>query len=496
MPGQRFTAMLLAFAVTSSSKIVKNSTVLGAYFVVEVGLTFVFTLVLARFLGASEFGRISFALSYALVTSVVADAGLTFSLAKLIPRAGAEARDVIGGAFTLRLMFTCLVLLASGVLFWFFPYMRANVGLLLVILLSEHIRSFALMVCSVFRGFQQMIYEPLILGSERVLLLVGAYLLLSSGYGVKSIALLYLCARGFSLAVALTLLFRKVGTLRLGIERERVSSILSESLPLAIFMTADRVNQAVGPLLLTLLVSETATGIFQAAFKLAMLPMTFTATIGGSLFPAMAANFQEEKSAVVSNILHYGVKITLHLFLPFAVLTVFLADPLVHLIYGAGFEASAQVLPWLTPYYLFNVFFYFTAYALPAVDRQRTLARLSLGSIVLTVALGVLFVHHWQEVGAAMGLSIASLILAAAGIWQMAKSRLRVLSPGNVSQLAALVPSIVIAFALRVFGSPVILSGIAIGLVFYVSLFCFGGFSQEEKLFVRHLSTRILNRTG
>ncbi len=212
--------MFSGFVETSGSRIIKNSTVLGAYFVVEVGLTFFFTLILARFLGAFEFGRISFALSYALVTSVVADAGLTFSLAKLIPRARAEAGDSIGGAFTLRLVFTSLVLLASGVLFWFFPYMRANLGLLLLILLSEHIRSFAVMVCFVFRGFQQMIYEPLILGSERVLLLVGAYLLLSSGYGVNSIALLYLCARGFSLAVALTLLFRKVGGLRLGIESE------------------------------------------------------------------------------------------------------------------------------------------------------------------------------------------------------------------------------------------------------------------------------------
>jgi len=488
--------MFSGFMVTSGSKIIKNSTVLGAYFVVEVGLTFFFTLILARFLGAFEFGRISFALSYALVSSVVADAGLTFSLAKLIPRARAEAGDSIGGAFTLRLMFTSLVLLASGVLFWFFPYMRANLGLLLLILLSEHIRSFAVMVCFVFRGFQQMIYEPLILGSERVLLLVGAYLLLSSGYGVNSIALLYLCARGFSLAVALTLLFRKVGGLRLGIEWARASSILGEAVPLAIFTIADRVNQAIGPILLTMLVNETATGIFQAAFKLVMLPVVFTATIGGSLFPAMVSSFQEEQGKAVDHILRYGVKITLHLFLPFAVLTIILTGPLIQLIYGKGFEASAHVLPWLTPYYLLNIFFYFAAFTLPAVNRQRALARLSAASIALTVALSALFIYGWKEVGAAMGLSIASLILAAAGIWQMAQSSLGVFSRANLPQLAALVPSVMIAFVLRFFGSPVVVSGVAIGLVFYVSLFWLGGFTEEEKLFVRSLSTRILNRTS
>ena len=70
----------------SSSRIVKNSTILSSYFALEVALTFFFTLMLARFLGASEFGRISFALAYALLTSVVADAGLTFSFAAC-PRA-------------------------------------------------------------------------------------------------------------------------------------------------------------------------------------------------------------------------------------------------------------------------------------------------------------------------------------------------------------------------------------------------------------------------
>src|SRR3989442_14026625 len=155
--------MFSGFMVTSGSKIIKNSIVLGAYFVVEVGLTFFFTLILARFLGASEFGRIGFALSYALVTSVLADAGLTPSLAKLIPRAGSQARVAIGGAFTLRLVFAFVVFLSSGVLFWFYPYMRARLGLMLLILFSEQLRAFAAMACYVFRGFQQMTYEPLIL---------------------------------------------------------------------------------------------------------------------------------------------------------------------------------------------------------------------------------------------------------------------------------------------------------------------------------------------
>ncbi len=176
--------------------------------------------------------------------------------------------------------------------------------------------------------------------------------------------------------------------------------------------------------------------------------------------------------------------------------TLILAPPLIQLIYGTGCEGSAPLLRWLPPGHILNVSFYVAAFALPAVDRQRTLARLSLAGIGLTVVMSALFIYGWKEIGAAVGLSVASLFLAAPGIWQIAKSRLEVFSRANLPQLAALLPSIAIAVGLRFFQTPVTVSVVVVGLVFYVSLFCFGGFTEKEKLFVRSFSARVLSRNG
>ena len=52
-----------------------NTAVLAAYTVFETCIVFLFTLAVARYLGAGEFGRLGFALSYALLTSVLAVSG-------------------------------------------------------------------------------------------------------------------------------------------------------------------------------------------------------------------------------------------------------------------------------------------------------------------------------------------------------------------------------------------------------------------------------------
>jgi O-antigen/teichoic acid export membrane protein len=76
----------------SGRPVMANTAVLAAYTVVEMFVVFLFTIALARYLGAEEFGRLGFALSFALLTSILSDPGVSIAVMKLVARSPTEGQ--------------------------------------------------------------------------------------------------------------------------------------------------------------------------------------------------------------------------------------------------------------------------------------------------------------------------------------------------------------------------------------------------------------------
>src|SRR2546423_15707229 len=82
-----------------------NTAFLAGYAAFEMVVVFLFTILLARYLGTQEFGRLGFALAYALLFSVLSDPGISVAMTKLVATSEDEQqRNLIGAGLTLRLI--------------------------------------------------------------------------------------------------------------------------------------------------------------------------------------------------------------------------------------------------------------------------------------------------------------------------------------------------------------------------------------------------------
>ena len=70
-------------APLSNRKVISNTAILSGYYALEAAVLFVLVLLFARFLSVADFGRLSFALAYALLL-VVADPSINIVIIKLI----------------------------------------------------------------------------------------------------------------------------------------------------------------------------------------------------------------------------------------------------------------------------------------------------------------------------------------------------------------------------------------------------------------------------
>ena len=131
------------------------------------------------------------------------------------------------------------------------------------------------------------------------------------------------------------------------------NELIRESLPLATLSVADRIKLYLPSIVLAYTAGEAAVGLFQAANKIVVFPMLINGVVGAGIFPAMSAAVSSDGQA--AKLYRYGVRMLWHVLLPCSVLTLFFAQPLIRLIFGAAYEPAASALRILTPFYLLNV---------------------------------------------------------------------------------------------------------------------------------------------
>ncbi|MGE0405751.1 MAG: oligosaccharide flippase family protein, partial [Candidatus Korobacteraceae bacterium] len=371
-----------------------NTAILAVYSVIETVVVFLFIVALARYLGVEEFGRIGFALSYALLTSVLSDPGISLGVMKLVARSsGREREDYVSNGLSLRAILGSMVFLGSLVPFAFSSYMQQSVSLLLCILVSEHLRNLALYFCYMFRAHQRTQFEVIALSVERFGCLALGWALLAAGYGALAIGAVYLLARGASLLLAVTMYLRNFHRVKFQWNRKIIREVNREFRPLSVVLLSDRLNTYLPPVLLTIFAGEYATGVFQAAFKTIMPAVLLAAAISGSLYPVMAARFVDSKGEC-ARLYYSAIRTLLHLLLPSAVLLLVYPQEICILLFGHGYAESARVLLLLAPYCVAMAVIPASVILLPASDQQKIGGVLSGFSLLLNLSLGVVLIHY------------------------------------------------------------------------------------------------------
>lgn len=216
--------------------VLSNTAILGVYYVLESGLLFFLTLLLARYLGVAEFGRLAFALSYGLMLSVLSDPGISLVVTKFVARTPDPTSQWISEGFRLRLLMVGGTLAIGFAPLSFSHYLRANAVLFVAIVVSEQIRGLTLTYCALFRGFQVMSLEAIVLGVERVSLLVAAYLLLRRGYRAEAIGYVYLGARVLSFLLAAAIFRMRIGAFGPKANLTLIRTIVREAFPLGVLV--------------------------------------------------------------------------------------------------------------------------------------------------------------------------------------------------------------------------------------------------------------------
>ncbi len=305
-------------------------------------LTFLVSVSIARILQPTNYGLFVFGFNFAQWFTIFIDLGLDSVLTIEVAADHSKADDYMTAVALIRILPLLGGLAALAVTVQL--VLADPTARLVTFLLGTSILvgTFLQLFGAVFRAFERMEYLALLGVLTQVLTTAGVLALLFLGFGLLPISFVYLAAILAYAAVAVAICRRKFAWFSHRLNWKVVSHILRMTGPFAADDVVSAFMSSAGTVLLTILVSPAATGIFNTAFALIVAFQMHMTVYSSTALPAVS-RFRKEASEKVGVTLRKGQKLFFILGAPLALGGFYYRQSLLTLIYGPGYAASGLV---------------------------------------------------------------------------------------------------------------------------------------------------------
>jgi O-antigen/teichoic acid export membrane protein len=385
-----------------AKRIVKNTGFLILPQITGVGLQFIFTVAIARYLGSADFGVFSFAFVFVQIFFSIAKLGSFIILVRDISRDKRKVEEYTNKAFTLRLLMFILtlgmILLAINLL----GYSSRVRHTVYILALGIGLSSVFQVYLSIFRAFENMKYEGIgavILNVAYVL--AGIYVIVK-GYGIIGLAIANLLANLIYILYIFTTFKMKFSCkIKLWIDVDFWKYLLKEGMPIGIGGIACFAYSNLDIVLLSMLRSPMEVGWYSAAKKIGNLLMNFPVVLYSSIFPIWS-NYYKSDFALLQSMSVKVCKYMALTALPIAMAFLLLADKIVLFLYGQEYLPCAdalQILIWIVVFtFIGNAF----AFLLNSSNNSKEYAKLSIKTLLIFILFSLPLIPMFGIIGAAI----------------------------------------------------------------------------------------------
>ncbi len=365
------------------------------------------TIWVARYLGPSEFGLLSYAQSFALLFTALASLGLDSIVVRELVKSEYPTEDLLGTAFALKAVSGILVLpLIYGAL----QTTSDPSFLVMIVAFSIFFQSFN--VIDFF--FQAKVLSKYVALANSFSLLVSSLIkvaLIISGASVAAFAWMIVFDAAVFAAGLVWFYFRRAGFLenRWRINPALARQLLSDSWPLILSGMVISIYMKIDQIMIREMLGDTAVGYYAAAVRLSEAWYFIPMVLAASLFPALinarkrdAELYFQRLQALYAAMVWLGIAI--------AIPVTFVGPWVINVLYGDEFAPAGLVLIvhiWASVFVFLGVAY--GKYLAAENYTRKAFYRTALGAL-FNVLLNWLLIPVWGIVGAAIALLFAQFV--------------------------------------------------------------------------------------
>ena len=477
--------------IASASRIVRNTSFLTISQIISYGESAIYTILVARYLGAAGLGILNFGVALTAVFGILSTFGLTTLTARDVARDKGLASKYVANLIPMQVL---LALATIGLIVaWVNAVGYSQETIIVVYILSVGIivNTLSWLLLAIFQAFERLEFQSIVWVITSVVPLCGAVIAIQLHLNVVAFALLSLLTAGVQLAYVYGICVRKFFVPRLEADFTFWKSALIEAWPMAAAAVSMIVFFRIDVVMISLIQGTTAVGFYSVAYTLSEASLIIPTVFISALFPVLSKLHKDSKQSFRDTCAQ-ATKYLVYLALPMAFFVTLWAKPIVSLLYGAAFDpsvAALQILIWSAALmYVSTVL----GTALVAANLQKLNLKLSSLQAALNIGLNVLLIPKYSYFGASFATVVAVACVVPLDLFFLGRNgfalRLRGASLPAFFGLAVIVA---ISALLHLSGVPLTLISI-LDLVVYAAIVYKFGLNEQDK----RLILSLLKRSG
>ena len=391
-------------------KIVKNAGILFTANVMSKALNFAYVVYLARYLGASGFGIISFALAFALILGVFADFGLQPLSLREISRNKNEAGRYFSNIALIKIILSVTIFFLLVFIVKCLNYSHDTVYVIYLIGLSIIIGSFNNFIYAVYQANEDVKYMGIGYILNSLSMLAG---ILATAYfngNIIMFSVVFLVSAIIVLLYNLTIISYKFFKPKLSADLKFWKKLIKEAVPFGLVNVFVIIYFKIDSVMLGTMKTQKIVGYYNASYRIIdVLTALFPSIIFSVVYPKMSAYIELPEK--LKSIYIVSFKISLIIGLIISIVTVFFAHYFILLIYGYGYHEGADSLKILIWAFFFICISSITSSLISSVNKQRLVTITAGVGAVINIGLNFLLIPRFSLNGAAFATVITELIM-------------------------------------------------------------------------------------
>jgi len=426
------------------SSILRNTVWLSVAEVINKGLVFLVTVLIARSLGVEAYGIFGFVFAFITLLGIVADFGMSTAVIRDVAHHPESTETRIQAGLSVKVI---LSLAAAGLAIALVQLLGKPLAVERLVYLASLflvVNALTAYLHAVFRAREQMKYEAISRIVQYAVLLIATVIGIVWQVGLTGFVMAYVISAVGGLLTAGWFVVNRFMPVRLVYDWPMWKTIIRQSAPLAVTAAFFSIYYNIDQVMLSVMRTDVEVGLYNAAYKLVTLMLGINVMLLNPGFPVIARLIKQPGDELRRLINRY-TRLMAMIAIPVAVGGLLLARPIMALLFGPDYADGAralQILLWSVVFLFMSAVF--SRILIAAYKQQVHLWSVVSGSVI-NVAINFFLIPRFGLVGAAAATLLTEVIIFALTYWNVQRIT-------NISLIRAV-------------GKPLVAAGVMVGLL-------------------------------
>ena len=447
---------------------------------------FIWTILMARYLGVEKYGIIGFATSLTGILAIFLDFGISTHIVRSISTDYDSAPKYLGNAIPLKSIFSVGTFILTLIILIIMNADKLSITVTLLFTIEMIINSFKGLLNGSFQAFEEGKYQGIGNTLSNLLLLLFILIAIFTDLGIYGITISYIIANLIALIYEYVVLNRHITKPKYELDKSFCKKITLLAIPFALANFFYTIYYSIDAVMLTNLIGAYPTGIYNASYKLISVLTVFYSVYIAVIFPAMNKFYKnDEKLLVIS--LEKSIKYFALIMIPLSIATVFYSLDIIRLIYGTAFDAASSALSIL----IWTVLLLFINGActmlLQASHKEMTVTKIYGIAAVFNIGLNLFMIPLYSYNGAAITTVLSDLLILILLSYMIYKLGHRLNKKLYIDIIKIIIGSTVLGIALYYLNLNMWIA-LPVGIIIYfVAVYLLKVFDDDDKYVIKEI---------